>query len=169
MADWSSQAKVPEVPPLPLLHHFRPLNASCNTASYLRPEKSLSAWRMLAAWQRSLCCLRWVGARSRLLLPNIVSTFLLCCAAAAPFALGKTFLPDGGEVGFWKGKQEEERGSSTMAGQDTYSSKWYIQVNGIILCAVGLLDVGWIVHRPLRCACKCVHLQLRRVENYTSC
>lgn len=44
-----------------------------------------------------------------------------------------------------------------------------LQANGIILCEVGLLDVGLIVHRPLRCACKHVHLQWRRVENEMRC
>jgi len=60
------------------------------------------------------------------LLPNVFSTFPLRCAETNPFALGKIFLPGGGEMSFWQEKWEEDRGSSTMAGQDVYSitSKW---------------------------------------------
>lgn len=66
---------------------------------------------------------------------------------------------------FGKENKKRKRGVPPWLGM----AHTLLQADGIILCELGLLDVGLIVHRPLRCACKHMHLQWRRVENEMRC
>lgn len=129
--------------------------------SYPPLEKSLSAWRVLAPSQSCLC---WVAARGRVL-PNVVSNTYLAVwqLLHSPWAKPSSQMVE--EQDFVKGSKERKEGVSPQLRKMCI----ILQVNGIILCEVGLLDFGRIVHTPLRCSCKCVHSQFRRVENEMSC
>lgn len=126
--------------------------------------------------QMSFCMMNAWCLAEELLLPVLgsgkdqdaklwLTTFQLCCGAAAPFALGKPSFQMVERRDTGKGNKKRKEGVPAWLDM----ARTLLQINWIILCEVGFLDVGLIVHRPLRHACKRVHLQWRRVENEMSC